>query len=148
MISNDSQFREILGELGLQEQRRVAALFVDNVLPLSDDQRLLQIVTSLKEGLPEEALSAPFKEAKATSLEAHTRCGTEGDWDEQAAYFVARATQASVEPQLRSGGKNPAWRAAMQSRMARTCLASESDEDSHNSETTAQYIILNNYLNR
>jgi hypothetical protein len=61
---------------------------------------------------------------------------------------VARGVEAIVEPQIRTAGKNPAWKAAMQCRMARTCLASESDEDTHDLETGAQYQLLNDYLEK
>jgi hypothetical protein len=83
---------------------------------------------------------------KTASLEAHTRCGADGEWNDQAGYFVARAAEACIEPQVLSQGKGPAWKAAMMARMARTCLAADSDQDAHDSESQAQYHILNSYL--
>lgn len=143
MINNDTQFRQALDGLDLHQQRVMAACFTENVLPLTDDERPGRVVSTIIEGREIEGV---FKVAKAASLEAHARCGAEGDWNDQAGYFVARAAQAAVEPQVRTGGKNPAWKAAMQARMARTCLASEAGEDSHDRETVAQYNILNDYL--
>jgi len=143
MINNDTEFRQALDELDLAQQRVIAACFTENVLTLTTDERPKRVVNSVIDG---QEIEEAFKLAKAASLEAHARCGTEGDWSDQAGYFVARAAQAAVEPQVRSGGKNPAWKAAMQARMARTCLASEAEEDSHDRETIAQYHILNDYL--
>jgi len=111
---------------------------------LSGDSRLQQVIDAVEVGTD---LATAFKSAKRVSLEAHARCGSEGDWNEQAGYFVARAAQAAVEPQVRTAGKNPAWKAAMQCRMARTCLASDSDEDTHDLETGAQHQLLTDYLN-
>ncbi len=147
-ISNDTEFRDALDSLSPAEQRALAVRLVENVLSLSTDKRLSEVLKSAAdtEASP-AALAAAFKEAKVASLEAHARCGAEGDWNDQAGYFVARAAQACIETQVQSGGKNPAWKAAMNCRMARTCLASESEEDSHNSESQAQYEILGNYLN-
>ena len=143
MINNDTEFRQALNGMDLEQQRVMAACFAENVLSLSDDDRIQGVVSTVIEG---REIEDAFKSAKAASLEAHARCGAEGDWNDQAGYFVARAAQAAVEPQVRTGGKNPAWKAAMQARMARTCLASEEGEDSHDRETVAQYKILNDYL--
>lgn len=143
-ISNDTEFRQALDALSLEQQRTVASRFVQNVLSLSGDSRLQQVIDAVEVGTD---LATAFKSAKRVSLEAHARCGSEGDWNEQAGYFVARAAQAAVEPQGRTAGKNPAWKAAMQCRMARTCLASDSDEDTHDLETGAQHQLLTDYLN-
>lgn len=143
-ISNDTEFRQALDALSLEQQRTVASRFVQNVLSLSGDSRLQQVIDAVDVGTD---LATAFKSAKRVSLEAHARCGSEGDWNEQAGYFVARAAQAAVEPQVRTAGKNPAWKAAMQCRMARTCLASDSDEDTHDLETGAQHQLLTDYLN-
>ena len=143
-ISNDTEFRQALDALSLEQQRTVASRFVQNVLSLSGDSRLQQVIDAVEVGTD---LATAFKSAKRVSLEAHARCGSEGDWNEQAGYFVARAAQAAVEPQVRPAGKNPAWKAAMQCRMARTCLASDSDEDTHDLETGAQHQLLTDYLN-
>ena len=146
-ISNDNEFRDALDGLGLAQQREVGALFVESVLSLSDDSRVAQALIAAKDGsLEEEAMNLVRRSIKAASLEAHTRCGADGEWSDQAGYFVARAAEACVEPEGRSQGKGPAWKAAMSARMARTCLAAESDEDSHDTESQAQYQILTSYL--
>ncbi len=142
-IKSDSEFRQTLDGLSLEQQRTIAARFVENVLDLSGDVRLPAVVAAAASS---GDLETAFKTAKKVSLEAHARCGSEGDWNDQAGYFVARGAQAAVEPQVRTAGKNPAWKAAIQCRMARTCLAAEVDEDSHDMETGAQYQLLSDYL--
>ena len=145
-ISNDTEFRAALEGLDIAGQRRVGALFVDNVLELAKDPRINNALAAARDSeISEEAMALARRGIKAASLEAHTRCGAEGEWTDQAGYFVARAAEACLEPEGRSS-KSPAWKAAMSARMARTCLAADSDEDSHDSESAAQYQILASYL--
>lgn len=146
-ITDDKQFRSALNQLDAAQQRAVGALFVEHVLELSRDPRVAQAVAAARDPeLGEEAMNLVRRSIKAASLEAHTRCGADGEWVDQAAYFVARAAEACVEPEGRSQGKGAAWKAAMNARMARTCLAADGDEDSHDSESQAQYNILNSHL--
>ena len=72
-------------------------------------------------------------------IDGHTRCGAECDWNDQAAYFVARAAQSALDD-------NAAWQAAMSSRMARNSAMIASEDNSTNPEIAKQYDILNNYL--
>ena len=145
-ITNDSEFRDALSALPVEQQRVVAAMFVESVSDLSDDQRVSQALTAAKDPeIAEDAMNLARRNAKAASLEAHARCGSEGEWTDQAGYFVARAAEACVEASVRED-KGPAWKAAMSARMARTCLAADSEEDSHDRESHAQYDILKNYL--
>jgi len=145
-ISNDTDFRAALEGLDIAGQRRVGAQFVDNVLELAKDPRINNALAAARDSeISEEAMALARRGIKAASLEAHTRCGAEGEWTDQAGYFVARAAEACLEPEGRSS-KSPAWKAAMSARMARTCLAADSDEDSHDSESAAQYQILASYL--
>jgi hypothetical protein len=146
-ISNDKEFRDALGGLGLAQQREVGALFVESVLSLSSDPRVAQALAAARDtDVAEDVMNLARHSIKAAALHAHTRCGADGEWNDQAGYFVARAAEACVEPEGRSLGKGPAWKAAMSARMARTCLAAEGDEDSHDSESQAQYQILTSYL--
>jgi hypothetical protein len=145
-ISNDNEFRAALAGLDVQQQREVGALFVDNVLELADDARINNALAVARDGeIADEAVTMARRGIKAASLEAHTRCGADGEWSDQAGYFVARAAEACLEPEGRSS-KGIAWKAAMSARMARTCLAAESDEDSHDGESHAQYQILSSFL--
>ena len=144
-ISNDKAFRAALEVLGIEQQRAVGALFVDNVLDLSKDPRVSQALAAAREtGLYDEAFNLARRSIKAASLDAHTRCGADGEWTDQAGYFAARAVEACLEPDGRA--KDCAWKAAMSARMARTCLAADGEEDSHDSESQAQYQILTRYL--
>jgi len=146
-ISSDSQLREALNVLSMAQQRDVGALFVERVLGLSDDPRVAQALNAARETeLASDALHLVRRNIKAACLDAHARCGADGEWTDQAAYFVARGAEACLEPEGRTGSKGPAWKAAMHARMARTCLAADSDEDSHNTESQAQYQILTSYL--
>ena len=146
-ITNDSEFRTALDALGDQQQRAVGALFVENVISLNDDDRVAQALAAARDPeISEDVVTMVRHAIKAASLEAHARCGSDGKWTDQASYFVARAAEACVEPEGRSQGKGPGWKAAMSARMAKTCLAAESDEDAHDSESQAQYQILTSYL--
>ncbi|OOY41598.1 hypothetical protein BOV91_10635, partial [Solemya velum gill symbiont] len=80
-------------------------------------------------------------------IESHTRCGSEGDWTEQAGYFVARAAVAAVTPQAQAK-KNPVWSAAMSSRMARTSMLIDDEQSAGktHSENEWQYDTLSEYL--
>lgn len=147
-ISNDTEFKQALSGLDLPRQRAVAALFVENVLSLSGDERLARVVRAASNpDASDDELASALKEAKAVSLDSYARCGAEGDWTAQAGYFVARAAEATVMPeaQIKSGG--PAWQAAMSCRMARTCVSIDSGEDTTNQESEQQYRILADFLN-
>jgi hypothetical protein len=146
-ISNDTEFRSALDALDDAKQAVVGALFVENVLSLNDDPRVAQALGVARDAeVSDEVLTMIRHAIKAASLEAHARCGADGNWADQAAYFVARAAEACVEAQVRSAGKGRAWKAAMSARMAKTCLAADGDEDAHDSESQSQYKILTSYL--
>ena len=146
-ITNDTEFRDALNTLSEDRQRMVGALFVENVISLNNDERVATALAAARDPeISDEAMGLVRRGIKAASLEAHTRCGTDGEWTDQAGYFVARAAEACVEPQVRTQGKGPGWKAAMSARMAKTCLAADSDEDAHDSESHAQYQILTSYL--
>ncbi len=148
-ISNDTEFKHALQGLDARQQRVVAALFVEHVLSLSDDDRVKRAIKVATDDSASEAeISDALKLAKAAIMDSSTRCGAEGNWTDQAGYFVARAAVATVTPteQCKSGG--PAWQAAMSSRMAQTSILidNESDEVPAHSENEWQYGILSNYL--
>ena len=134
-ITNDTEMRQAIAALAAPAQRVLAARFVANVLPLSKDARLQRVLdTAARIDAGEDELAGAHRTAKAASLDAHARCGADGEWIDQAGYFVARAAEAAVAPQIRTHSKGPAWQAAMSARMARTCLADESDEDTHDQD--------------
>lgn len=150
-ISNDEEFRQALHTLDATQQRMIAARFVQHVLPLSSDDRLNQVVKVASDSdASEAALADALKTARAATFDSHTRCGSEGNWTEQAGYFVARAATAAVTPLAQSKGGSPSWQAAMSSRMAKTSILidDESSEAPTHTENEWQYEILSDYLNK
>jgi hypothetical protein len=148
-ITSDEEFRKALHDLDAIQQRVIAAKCVEHVLPLCSDERINRVVkVAVDENASQDELAAALKSAKAAAIESHTRCGSEGDWSEQAGYFVARAAVAAVTPQAQSKA-NPAWSAAMNSRMAQTSIIinDESSEGKTHSENEWQYDMLSKYLN-
>jgi hypothetical protein len=146
-ITNDTEFRHALAGLDAGRQRAVAALFVKDVLPLCDDERIAQVTEiAAREDAPTDKLAEALRTARATTTDCHARCGAEGDWKAQAGYFVARAAVAALTPagQLPGG---QAWQAAMSGRMAKTCESIVTGEDLAGRESTVQYRILTDFLN-
>jgi len=149
-ITNDEEFRDALHSLDATQQRIVAGMFVEHVLPLSNDERLGRVVkTAMDKGASQDELSSALKSARATTMDLHTRCGSEGNWTDQASYFVGRAAIAAVTPQAQSKSGNPAWAAAMSCRMAQTSILidDETSEISTHSENEWQYDVLTKFLN-
>jgi hypothetical protein len=147
MITTDADFRKELEQLSLAQQRRVGAAFVRNVLELTADPAVGKVVDAAAnaETIAEDELALAFRNAKAAALESHTRCGADCDWSSQAGYFVARAASALVAPAKEA--KSPAWEAAANARMARTCGMIESADQTMHEESEAQYRILEQFLN-
>ncbi|MGB5426031.1 MAG: hypothetical protein WBN95_04515 [Gammaproteobacteria bacterium] len=145
-FSNDTDFRKALDDLDATQQRLVAARFVENVVALCSDRRIAGV---LKVAADSEAsageLADALKTARATTFDCHTRCGSEGDWAEQAGYFVARAATAALTPLGKMPG-GPAWQAAMSCRMAQTSMSIVSGDDTAGQETEQQYRILSEFL--
>ena len=147
-INNDVEFKQALQSLDATQQRVIAALFVEHVLPLCKDERINRVVKVATDlNASEDEISGALRSAKAATFDCHTRCGSEGNWTEQAGYFVARAAVAAVTPLAQSRTSGPAWQAAMSSRMAQTSLLIDSESDEiADSENEWQYGILSGYL--
>jgi len=147
-ITNDSEFMKTIESLDYTQQRVVAGLFVKNVIDLCDDERITRVAdVAANPGASDDELAAALKTARATTIDCHTRCGSEGDWKAQAGYFVARAATAAVTPKAQSKAGGPAWQAAMSSRMARTSMQIDAEDVSTSDESGQQYKILSDYLN-
>jgi len=146
-IADDVQFKQAVTSLDASEARIIGAKFVQNVVALADDQRLRRVVevASTRDATGEE-VAATLKLAKTIMLDSYTRCGADGDWNDQAGYFVARAAVACMTPFEKGKPGGPAWQAAMSSRLARTSASIDSDDESA-SESARQYEILTDYLN-
>jgi hypothetical protein len=150
-ITNDTEFKQALQELDHTQQRIVAAMFVEHVLSLSSDERLKHIVKLASDpNTSADELSNALESAMIVTVDSHTRCGAEGNWSEQAGYFVARATVAAITPVAQSRVGGPAWQAALSSRMAHISrlIDDDSNEISIHTETEWQYQILSDYLNK
>ena len=146
-ISNDREFRAALEKLDATQQRVVAARFVDSVLPLCMDERIARaMAVAADSNASTAALAEALKTAKAATIDCHTRCGSEGDWEAQAGYFVARAAIAALTPLGQMPGGS-AWQAAMSSRMAQTSKSIASGEVASGQESEQQYRMLSAYLN-
>ena len=133
--------------LSYPQQRMLAALFVENVLALTSDDRIARVVQVAADATATaDELSMALKSARAASFDMHARCGSEGDWREQAGYFVARAAAAAVTPELQCKAGGPAWQAAMGCRMARTSMLIDAGEATPGDEREQQYRILSGFL--
>ena len=147
-INNDIEFRTAISKLDYTQQRELAASFVNNVIALSNDERVARVTkVALDKNASDGELADALKTAKAATFDSHTRCGSEGDWREQAGYFVARAAVAALTPesQCRIGG--PAWQAAMSCRMARTSVLIDDESAGASDESEQQYQLLAKAIN-
>ena len=146
-ISNDRELRIALDGLTPRQQRVLGGKFIDSVLDLCEDVRIRRAVeVAIDPGASEAALSGAFRDAKAVAVKTYTDCGKDTDWIAQAAHFVASATAACLAPPSRPGGDNPAWKAAMRTRMARNCEMIERQEGAEHNESETQYRIANGFL--
>jgi hypothetical protein len=144
-ISNDSEFKAALSFLSGAARRLVAARFAENVLTLGPDPRVKGAIDAAKRAdITAAELAAAYQSARTASVESFTRCGSECNWNDQASHFVAEAGVACVQPD--KPGANPAWDAAMQARMARTCETIATGNGTDNAEAAAQYRILAEFL--
>ena len=149
MISNDSEFKRALENLNEVQQRQVAAMFTTHVLSLCDDKRLNRVVSVARDaGATDEELAAALKTAHSVTFDSHARCGAEGNWTDQAGYFVGRAAVAATTTPEHSRAGGPAWQAAMSARMAYTSMLIDDVDDnkSAHAETEWQYQSLSDYL--
>lgn len=145
-INNDVDFKQSLNALSLAEQRVLGARFVQNVMSLTDDDRIVRTLNIvLNKDVSKEELAAANQTIKGAIRDSFTRCGADGDWAGQAGYFVARAAAALVAPTMKAKG-GPALQAAMHSRMAKTCDSIDAGDESEHQESEAQYEILSKQL--
>jgi len=145
-VTNDEEFRQALDKLDATRQRNVAAMFVQNVLELSNDDRVKRVVKVAADADASEGeISDALKLARAAIMDSSTRCGAEGNWTDQAGYFVTRAAVAALTPQAQTKSGNPAWQAALSCRMAQTSIQIDNDTATDHSESEQQYNILEKY---
>ena len=142
-IANDAEFGKVLEGLDPIPRRLLAARFVEDVLALCSDARVIQIAANADAS--EDELVEALQTARAVTFDCHTRCGSEGDWLKQAGYFVARAATFALTPVEEVPG-GPAWQAALSCRMALTSRAIVTGDDTAGEESKQQYRILSEFL--
>ena len=138
-ITNDDDFRKVISGMDDSGQRALAARFLENVLALSDDERIARVaqVAARPDASADELVSA-LHTARTATVDHHNRCGAECNWKDQAGYFVARAALAAVSAQDQ---------VAMSSRMAKTCKSIDTAEDTSSQDRQEQYRILSEFIN-
>ncbi len=148
MITNDQQLREVLKSLPIESQRQLGAGFVASVSHLCNHPAITQgIQAACHTERTTNELEIAYKNAKSLAVESYTACGRDADWSAQAEHFVAAAISACLAPdnQLKENN-NPAWKAAMQARMARNCEMIMNDRGEVDNEANRQYAIAMEFL--
>lgn len=142
-ISNDHELRDALKALSAVQQRILGARFAQSVMHLCKDDRVRRAAeTALEENAGDSALEDALKAAKGYATKTYTDCGKDTDWLAQADHFVAAAVAGALTPPAQLPGKmNPAWKAAVQARMAKNCEEMEEDEGEEENEPQRQYRI-------
>jgi hypothetical protein len=142
-ITNDSELRQFIDNLGFEQQRALGVKFAEGVIDLTQDPRLKKaLATALTAAVSAAEIEEAYKTAKAISTATFTACGRDADWMAQAEHFTAAALQAALAPVDQLPGKGTAaWKAAMHARMARNCAMIETGQGSADSESTRQYKI-------
>lgn len=148
-ITNDREMKLALERLDSVQLRLVGAAFVGGIMDLCQDENMRRGLEVAKD--PEasgEDLKTAQKPVKVSTLNSHARCGAEGDWYDQANYFIGRALLCLLGCQdpKRSREKNPAWQVAMTCRMARLSGELHEDNESPDQESRNQYAILSSFL--
>lgn len=147
-ITDNEAFKKAIKGLDCSQQRPLAALFVENVLSLSRDERIPRIIAVAAGANPsQDELESALKSANAAIIDDHCRCGADANWEDQASYFVARAAAAAVASEQKCVGGGVAWQAAVNSRMARTCATiNGNNENAVQDESEQEFRIINKFL--
>jgi hypothetical protein len=147
-ITNDHSLHQSLNNLAIEDQRLLAARFVNRVADLTRNQVLLDAIeTAAAPNAAPSSLANAYKNAKSIAIKTYTSCGHDTDWLAQAEHFVAAACAAALTPEENLSERvNPAWRSAIQARMARNCAMIEADEIDEGSENQDQYRLTEEFL--
>jgi hypothetical protein len=146
-ITNDIEMRDAIHRLNVAAQRTLAMRFVNAVREFTDNDDLLRaIATAMEPDVSASALESAYRTAKSISVATYTACGQDADWLAQAEHFVAAACAAALAPVTGDTDRNPAWKAAMQARMARTCGMIENPDGQVDNEAGRQYEIVEAFL--
>mgnify|MGYP006921592128 CR=1 FL=1 len=147
-ISNDQEFKDALNSLSLDQQRLLGARFVNSVIALVDNPRLSSALgIAIDPESDQQACNDAYKVAKSIATKTYTACGRDADWALQAEHFVAAACAAALTPQaLMTERFSPAWKAAIQSRMARNCIMIGDETAEVENEAERQYRLTLDFL--
>ncbi len=147
-IANDQQLRAALNALTSTEQRLMGARFAGSVMHLCMNDRVRRAgQLALDPDADPTELDDALRTAKTHTVRTYTDCGKDTNWLEQADHFVAAALVATLTPadQL-AAQSNPAWKAAVQARMAKNCEIMVEEEGEDETESDRQYRIASQYL--
>ena len=147
-IQNDLELRDAVKALGPERQRLLGARFAQGVASLLGDERVRRAIdTALRADAAPGELEDAYRAAKGYATRTYTDCGKDTDWLAQADHFVAAAVAAALTPEAQLAERqNPAWKAAVQARMAVNCAMMESEEVAQVSEAERQYAIANAFF--
>ncbi len=147
-ISNDTQFRQALEKLELNEQRAAAALFVNNLSNLAREPQLREAIeVAMDPDASATQCANAYRNAKSIAVGSYTSCGKDADWLGQAEHFLAAACAVALTPDDAIPDRlNLAWKAAMQTRMAHNCAMIESEQADDVTIFKQQYDILEEFL--
>jgi hypothetical protein len=126
------KFKETLNSLPVEQQRRIAAKFVEKVLDLADERCLDNIVKLFsKPVIHADDLELAHRKAHTIYVDTHPHSDlSELNFDHQAKHFVAEACMTCVAPVYQEARTcHLAQRVAMYCRLARTCSNMSHDED-------------------
>lgn len=144
-IQTEKEFKAALAALPLARQRQVAAAFGQRVMDLCHDVRVKNaLATASRADVSDQELVLVAHSAHSARVESYTQCGHDSGWVPAAGHFVSRAAECCVR--AAAEGEPVAWEAAMQARLARTCQMVAQGEGTDNDEATAQYQILETFL--
>lgn len=150
-ISNEREFKQALGYLSPSEERLVSALFLQNVLDVTDDTRIKKAVKVALDGhaTVQEQTDA-YNIARSIATETFTVVGHALDPERQALHFLATATSYCLFPEhLRPHycKKRASWAIALHTRMARCwSQVARGQEEEELREDEDQYKILGSFL--
>lgn len=141
-ITNDEELKSFIETLPFDGQRRLGALFIDNVLDLARDQRVPAALEWVKiPGTAKEVLENALHTAREAVFSTNAPCGRELDFLCTAAHYVALATVACLQPKESfPPGENPACKAAIHCRQARSfALLAQGGDAMGADENLSQY---------
>jgi hypothetical protein len=148
-ISDEASFKQAIGALPLEQQRKLGALFIHRVLDLVDDSRLRLALEQAESDTPNEsALLDAYRSAKNIEVNSYAICGHEADWRTMAAHHVAAGIAAIVAPEsaIVSGVDIPAYSAATSARMAILASSIAEGKEFLCNENEEQYKIAAAFL--